>query len=140
MKVQLLTSETITPAFQQQATTLYKQLSEQVKQIDLQTVFQQDNTTLVYVMEEGKLLGMASMGNYRVISGIKGWIEDVVVDEAARGRGLGELLIRKLLAVAKEKGYTHVFLFTEAFRVTAIQLYKKLGFQFRDSQIYIYTV
>mgnify|MGYP001394059050 CR=1 FL=1 len=140
MKVQLLTSETITPAFQQQATTLYKQLSEQVKQIDLQTVFQQDNTTLVYVMEEGKLLGMASMGNYRVISGIKGWIEDVVVDEAARGRGLGELLIRKLLAVAKEKGYTHVFLFTEAFRVPAIQLYKKLGFQFRDSQIYIYTV
>ncbi|MAO08801.1 MAG: GNAT family N-acetyltransferase [Alteromonas sp.] len=140
MTLKILTSEDLTSSLQTQVTELYKQLSEKVSQIPLETVFQQNNTTIVYAMEGTKLIGMASMGNYRVISGIKGWIEDVVVDETQRGKGIGEQLIRKLLHIAKQRNYTDVFLFTEDFRVPAIHLYKKLGFVFRDSQIYTYKV
>lgn len=77
------------------------------------------------------------MGNYQVISGNKGWIEDVVVDEKVRGRGIGKKLIEKLLSVAKDRELSEVLLFTAHHRLAAINLYKKLGFKQKNSHLYI---
>ncbi len=77
------------------------------------------------------------MAVYRVISGSKGWIEDVVVDKDYRGMGIGRKLIEKLLAISIEQQLIEVLLFTEEHRTSAIELYEKLGFNKRDSNIYI---
>lgn len=66
----------------------------------------------------------------------KGWIEDVVVDSNARGKGIGRKLMEKLLEVGKEKKLTEILLFTEDHRKSAINLYSNLGFKMKDSRIY----
>ncbi|MFM8744529.1 MAG: N-acetyltransferase family protein, partial [Cytophagales bacterium] len=87
-----------------------------------------------------EIVGIATMCNYRVISGNKGWIEDVVVDAAARGKGVGLKMVEKLIEIAKEKGLSEVLLFTEQHRAAAISLYGKLGFTAKDSQIYHFLI
>lgn len=137
MTIDILKQSDITTALQKQVTELFKQLSNR-KQIELAEVLNPENQiSLVYCMENKKIIGIASMCFYRVISGYKGWIEDVVVDAEARGKGVGKKLIEKLLEIAKQKGMAEVLLFTEDHRVPAINLYQKLGFKLKDSRIYV---
>lgn len=79
---------------------------------------------------------MASMCTYHVISGKKGWIEDVVVDAKSRGHGIGRKLMNKLLEEGKKKNLTEILLFTEDHRTPAINLYENLGFKLKESRIY----
>ncbi|WP_409515149.1 GNAT family N-acetyltransferase [Chryseobacterium sp.] len=72
-----------------------------------------------------------------MISGNKGWIEDVSVDGNYRGMGIGLKLIEKLLSISNEKQLSEILLFTEEHRTPAISLYEKLGFIKKESNIYI---
>src|SRR5262249_50883804 len=63
-----------------------------------------NQTLLVARDDDGSVLGMLTFVLYRVSSGLKGRIEDVVVDEAARGRGVGEALTREGMRRANEAG------------------------------------
>lgn len=92
----------------------------------------------VQCVEADRLLGIATMTYYRVISGYKGWIEDVVVDENQRGRGIGTKLIHKLLDEGQSLGLTEILLFTEDHRHAAIQLYSRLGFVRKDTRVYMH--
>ncbi len=83
-----------------------------------------------------KIIGIALMCTYKVISGNKGWIEDVVVDSASRGKGIGRKLINLLVEVGEEKELSEILLFTEDHRVAAINLYSSVGFKLKDSKIY----
>lgn len=76
------------------------------------------------------------MAVYKVISGNKGWIEDVIVDQKYRGMGIGMKLIEKLLSISNEQKLSEVLLFTEEHRTSAISLYEKLGFIKKKSSIY----
>ena len=87
-------------------------------------------------MENERTVGIASMCTYKVISGYKGWIEDVVVDASQRGKGLGEQLIRFLISEGKKAGLSEIYLFTEPAKTAAIGLYTKLGFQEKGSDLY----
>ena len=108
MTIDILKQSDITTALQSQVSELFKQLSNR-KQIELAEILKQDNQiSLVYCKENEKIIGIATMCFYRVISGYKGWIEDVVVDAEARGKGVGRKMIEKLLEDAKEKGLTEV--------------------------------
>jgi phosphinothricin acetyltransferase len=80
---------------------------------------------------------MALMCTYTVISGFKGWVEDVVVDVEHRGKGLGRKLMEKLVELGKEKGLTEILLFSADKRIEAINLYKSLGFKEKESRIYV---
>ena len=71
----------------------------------------------------------ASMAIYRVISGYKGWIEDVVVDEFARGKKIGTQLIQQLITKGKELGLGEILLFTSPTNEAAIKLYENEGFK-----------
>lgn len=86
----------------------------------------------------GTLLGALSLALYRVPTGLKGTIEDVVVDESARGQGLGEALVRAALEAAAEAGAVSVGLTSRPGREAANRLYRRLGFEQRETNVYVW--
>ncbi|SHG53118.1 GNAT family N-acetyltransferase [Flagellimonas flava] len=137
MTLHLLTPEDLTPELNQQMANLFRQLTDRKEALPVSEVLDEaDQLSLVYCKEGNHILGMAALASYSVLSGHKGWIEDVVVDANARGRGIGRLLVEKLLDIARLKGLTDVLLFTANHRESAIHLYKKLGFVASASGMY----
>jgi ribosomal protein S18 acetylase RimI-like enzyme len=86
------------------------------------------------------LVGMLSLVTFRVPTGIRAWIEDVIVESSARGRGVGELLTREALRIAGAKGARTVDLTSRQFRVAAHRLYERVGFVQRDTRVYRYSM
>ncbi|MCW5517467.1 GNAT family N-acetyltransferase [Muriicola sp. Z0-33] len=137
MKIDILIKSDLNPTRQEQISTLFEQLGGTKTQIDLKEVLDDKNQiTLAYCEEKDAIVGIASMCIYKVISGRKGWIEDVVVDSQSRGKGIGRKLINKLLEVGKEQHLSEILLFTEDHRKAAIHLYSDLGFKLKNSKIY----
>jgi len=101
-----------------------------------------DSPAVVLLMarEEGKLVGSLSLAWFRVPTGIRAWIEDVVVDETMRGHGIGEALTRAGLEKAKELGAKTVDLTSRPSREAANRLYQRVGFEQRHTNIYRYNI
>jgi ribosomal protein S18 acetylase RimI-like enzyme len=76
---------------------------------------------------------------FRIPTGVRAWIEDVVVDEAVRGRGVAEALSQAAVRRALELGARTVELTSRPSRESANRLYQRLGFVRRDSNVYRYT-
>lgn len=89
---------------------------------------------------EGPAVGMLTLAWYRVPSGLKVWIEDVVVDEAVRGQGVGAALVRAALTRAQAMGATQIDLTSAPQRAAANRLYRRLGFVQRETNVYRYTL
>lgn len=87
----------------------------------------------------GRIVGMLTLVVFRIPTGVRAWIEDVVVDDAVRGRGVGEALNREAMRRAIELGARTVDLTSRASREAANRLYQRLGFVRRDSNLYRYT-
>ena len=87
---------------------------------------------------DDSIVGMACVSVYRVPTGIRAIIEDVVVDQAARGKGVGEALTRRCLNIARAKGVPAVTLTSNPAREAANRLYVRMGFQPRETNSYIY--
>ena len=93
--------------------------------------------TFVLVAREGmQLLGSLTLVIFRIPTGMRAWIEDVVVDEAARGKGVGEALNREALDIARREGCKTVDLTSRPSREAANRLYQRLGFERRETNIY----
>ena len=87
----------------------------------------------------GEIMGSLTLAFYRIPTGLKSWIEDVVVDEAARGRGVGEALNEAALAVARSRGAKDVSLTSRPSREAANRLYQRIGFEPRETNLYRFT-
>ncbi len=87
---------------------------------------------------KGPILGVACLGVYRVLTGQRAVIEDVVVDESARGKGIGEALVRRLLELARSKGVRGVSLTSNTNRRAANRLYVRIGFMPGATNLYYY--
>ena len=87
---------------------------------------------------DGAIVGTLTLVTYRVSSGLKGRIEDVIVDSSARGRGVGEALVREAMARANEKRVTMLELTSMPYRESANRLYKRLGFVRRPTNVYVW--
>ncbi|SVB14166.1 uncharacterized protein METZ01_LOCUS167020 [marine metagenome] len=85
---------------------------------------------------EEAILGSMTLVLFRIPTGLRAWIEDVVVDEAARGRGVGETLNRAAIEWARRAGATTVDLTSRPSREAANRLYRRLGFQERATNVY----
>ena len=97
-------------------------------------------TTVLFLARiDGAILGALTLAFYRIPTGLKAWIEDVVVDAAARGRGVGALMNQAALAEAERRGAKDVSLTSRPERETANRLYLRLGFVARDTNVYRYT-
>jgi ribosomal protein S18 acetylase RimI-like enzyme len=95
-------------------------------------------TLLVARDDEGDVLGMLTFVLYRVSSGLKGRIEDVIVDESARGQGVGEALTREGMRRANEAGVLMLELTSMPYRQAANRLYKRLGFVRKPTNVYVW--
>ncbi len=85
---------------------------------------------------EGQIVGSLILIMFRLGSGLRAWIEDVVVEEGARRRGVGEALVRRALALAVEAGARTVDLTSRPSREAANRLYRRLGFVERETNVY----
>lgn len=84
----------------------------------------------------GAVVGALTLVWYDVPSGRKAWIEDVVVDAARRGAGIGEALVREALSRAAAAGVPRVMLTSSAARRAARALYRKVGFEEAETAVF----
>jgi ribosomal protein S18 acetylase RimI-like enzyme len=98
-------------------------------------------TTLLLARDQGNkgyIVGTLTLAIFTIPTGVRAWIEDVIVDESARGKGVGEALSREALRIAAAHGARTIELTTRPSRETANRLYRRLGFQPRDTNVYRY--
>ena len=90
----------------------------------------------IAIDDTGTVVGMATLVTFRIPTGMRAWIEDVVVDDAARGQGVGEALTQAMVARAGELGCRTVDLTSRPSREAANRLYKRAGFEPRETNVY----
>ncbi|HYC44677.1 MAG TPA: GNAT family N-acetyltransferase [Burkholderiales bacterium] len=91
-------------------------------------------------LNAGAIVGTLTLVVFRIPTGTRAWIEDVVVDDAARGRGVGERLTRKAIELAAQRGAQTVDLTSRPSREAARRLYEKVGFRLRETGVYRYAI
>ena len=94
---------------------------------------------LLVAVEDGTILGALTLVTFRIPTGLRAWIEDVVVDDAARGKGVGAALNNRAIELAAEHGARTVDLTSRPSREAANRLYQRLGFERRETNVYRYS-
>ena len=89
--------------------------------------------------EDDEIVGSLTLVLFRIPTGLRAWIEDVVVDESARGKGVGHKLNEAAIDYARKAGAKTVELTSRPAREHANRLYQQLGFQARDTNVYRYS-
>ncbi|MGO8862405.1 MAG: GNAT family N-acetyltransferase [Acidimicrobiales bacterium] len=84
----------------------------------------------------GRVVGMLTLAIFLVPTGLRAWIEDVVVDERLRGAGVASALIRAAVDYAEQQGARTIDLTSRPQREAANRLYMRLGFERRDTNVY----
>jgi ribosomal protein S18 acetylase RimI-like enzyme len=97
------------------------------------------SSTVVVAHTDGELLGVLVLAVFPTLTGRRAWIEDVVVDESARGQGVGAALVREALRLAADAGARSVELTSRPSRAAANRLYQRLGFEPRETTVYRFT-
>jgi len=95
-----------------------------------------ESNTLLVARLDGEIVGALTLVLFPIPTGLRAWIEDVVVDESARGNGVGAELTREAIRLARRAGARTVDLTSRPTRGAANRLYERLGFQLRDSRLY----
>jgi len=108
-------------------------------QAELDTVVRCPANTVLLARSGGAITGTLTLVMFPLPSGLRAWIEDVVVDESARGQGTGEALTHEALRIAREAGARTVDLTSRPARAAAGRLYERLGFTIRDTRLYRFT-
>jgi ribosomal protein S18 acetylase RimI-like enzyme len=137
-KVETVTDE-IVAAFE----VLIPQLSSSnpaPKRAELEEIVQSSATDLFLARVDGQIVGSLTLATFRIPTGLRAWIEDVVVDDSARGHGVGAALNIAALEEARRRGAVTVDLTSRPSREAANKLYKKLGFVERETNVYRYTL
>jgi ribosomal protein S18 acetylase RimI-like enzyme len=97
--------------------------------------------TVLFVARDGeRVVGSLTLVLFRIPTGLRAWIEDVVVDGDARGMGVGEALNRAALDEAARRGARTVDLTSRPSREAANRLYQRLGFVARETSVYRYAL
>ena len=95
-----------------------------------------DGAALFAARLDGRIAGVLTLVWYDVPSGRKAWVEDVVVDAARRGAGIGEALVREALSRAAAVGVPRVMLTSSAARRAARALYRKVRFEEAETAVF----
>ena len=99
-----------------------------------------DDTALFLARLDGAIVGSLTLALYRIPTGVKAWIEDVVVDESGRGTGIGRLLSEAAVDEARSRGAKDVSLTSRPSREAANRLYQRIGFEQRESNLYRFKI
>jgi ribosomal protein S18 acetylase RimI-like enzyme len=142
--MQIVVATEITPGLVEEFARLIPQLSSSnppPTAEELRAIVASPATQLLLAIDDdGTLLGSLTLAIFRIPTGLRAWIEDVVVDNAARGRGVGEELNREALRLAAKEGASTVDLTSRPSREAANRLYQRLGFKARQTNVYRYDL
>ena len=148
MTVELITAAT--PEIHEAMERLIPQLSRSaapMSEADVQRFLSQDSVHLfAFRPDEADaqgnrpILGMLSLVTFEIPTGVRAWVEDVVVDEAARGQGAGQSLVVAAIEHAQKIGARTVDLTSRPSREAANRLYQRAGFQLRETNVYRVTL
>lgn len=103
---------------------------------ELHEMIRSDASHVLVARVDGDIAGALTLVVFRIPTGVRAWIEDVVVDDAARGHGVGDALNRFALDLARDKGAKTVDLTSRPSREAANRLYQRIGFQPRETNVY----
>jgi ribosomal protein S18 acetylase RimI-like enzyme len=128
-----------TEELRQSLNNLLPQLSSSASQLeiaDLEEIIGSSAVTLFVAFDGTVVVGSLALVIFPIPTGLRAWIEDVVVDEKARRRGVGEALNSAAIEEAQRRGVRSIDLTSRPSRDSANELYKKLGFAKRDTNVY----
>ena len=103
---------------------------------ELQAMVDAPASDVLLARLDGAIVGTLTLVTFRIPTGMRAWIEDVVVDDSARGHGVGDQLNRFALDIAREKGCKTVDLTSRPSREAANRLYQRIGFEPRTTNVY----
>jgi ribosomal protein S18 acetylase RimI-like enzyme len=129
------TSDELADAFRR----LLPQLSRSAKPLDaegIRVLATWPGNHLLLARVDGAVVGALTLVMFPIPTGLRAWIEDVVVDEEARGQGVGAAMTRAAVQLARDAGARTVDLTSRPSREAANRLYERLGFRLRDSNVY----
>ncbi len=107
---------------------------------DLWAIVSSPDSVLFIARFESRIVGSLTLAFYRIPTGLKAWIEDVVVDSSVRGQGVGEALNLAAIDEARHRGAKNVSLTSRSSREAANRLYRKLGFEPYETNLYRYKL
>lgn len=137
--VRIVRARTVDGALEEAFARLMPQLSSACpvpQRAALERIAASPCTALFFAEAGGRIAGVLTAAAYEVPSGRKVWIEDVVVDAAARGRGIGRSLVGAAVAWARSEGADRVMLTSNPARREARALYRSLGFGLCDTGVF----
>ena len=143
MTVQIEILSNVTDEVVEAFARLLPQLSRSAPRLgpdELDAVVSHEANTVLVARSGGTVTGTLTLVMFPLPTGLRAWIEDVVVDEAARGQGTGEALTHEALRIAREAGARTVDLTSRPAREAAGRLYERLGFTIRESRLYRYPL
>jgi ribosomal protein S18 acetylase RimI-like enzyme len=141
VSIEITTAERVDDELVDAFATLVPQLSESSPppgHDELAQIVDAPDSVLFLARDDGRIVGALTLALYRIPTGLKAWIEDVVVDDAARGRGVGEALSRAAVDEAAARGAKHVSLTSRPGRGVANRLYQRIGFDHYETNVYRY--
>ncbi|HUQ64224.1 MAG TPA: GNAT family N-acetyltransferase [Acidimicrobiales bacterium] len=133
----------VTPELMEAFDRLVPQLSQSSPvptEVEAAEIVESPTSVLLVARDDaGVVVGSLTLVLFRIPTGVRAWIEDVVVDESVRGQGVGEALGREALRRADAAGARTVDLTSRPSREAANRLYKRLGFEQRETNVYRWT-
>ncbi|HLW94202.1 MAG TPA: GNAT family N-acetyltransferase [Solirubrobacteraceae bacterium] len=142
--VRIEAAQSLTEELLAAVATLLPQLSRSAAPLDaaaLERLLRSPAVRLLVARDEaGTVIGMLTLALFPIPTGTRAWIEDVVVDESARGRGIAAALTQRALDLARGEGARTVDLTSRPDRDAANRLYARLGFKRRETNVYRYEL
>lgn len=142
--IRVETSTEVTPELLDAMNRLIPQLSSSAQPLEKDSlervVHSEAAHLLVAYDEDGEIVGSMTLIVFAIPTGIRAWVEDVVVDENARGKGVGAALNNQALDIARDAGAKTVDLTSRPSREAANRLYQRLGFVPRETNVYRFDI
>lgn len=138
--IDILRAKVVDEALMEALHRLLPQLSEhaQVPSVERMTQLLAEENTHLFVAcdEQNKIVGVLTLLLVDIPTGRKAWIEDVVTDIAARGKGVGRALVERAVEVARAEGAKRIYLTSNPKREAAHALYRRCGFTPYDTTVF----
>ena len=136
----IVADEELVEAFQRLLPLLSKSATP-LEAYDLESIVASPATTLFVARDsDSQIVGTLTLVLFRSPSGARGWIEDVIVDEAARGNGVGEALVDAAIDLARRSNARTLDLTSNPTREAANRLYVRCGFEQRTTNVYRFSL